>query len=84
MSPRFTLNKQDAKKILKGAAIAAGGAIATYLLQELPNVNFGQYTPLIVALASVLLNALLKFLADQKLARDSEVTIRPLRDDEIE
>lgn len=58
----MTLNKEDGLKILKGAGIAAGGAVATYLLQILPNVDLGEYTAVIVAIASILINAGLKFI----------------------
>lgn len=44
-------------KIAKGTGYAAVGAACTYLLQLLPGVNFGQYTPLIVALISSALHA---------------------------
>jgi Mg2+/citrate symporter len=62
MSAKMTLNKEDGLKILKGAGIAAGGAVATYLLQILPNVDLGEYTAVIVAIASILINAGLKFI----------------------
>lgn len=61
-SERFTLNKEDLQKIVKGAVIALSGALLTYLLQVLPNVDFGVYTPTVVAVASILINAGLKFI----------------------
>lgn len=61
ISKRFTLNETDWKKIGKGALIAVGGAAATYALSVLPEVDFGQYTPLAVSVLSILINALLKF-----------------------
>lgn len=62
MSSKFTLNKTDLSKIGKGALVAAGGALLTYLLGELPNVDFGQYTPIVVTVLSIAINAGLKFL----------------------
>lgn len=53
------------RKIAKGAAIASGGALLTYLLGELPNIDFGQYTPVAVAVFSTLINAALKALQTQ-------------------
>jgi hypothetical protein len=82
MSPRFSLSKQDAGKIAKGAGIAAGGAVLTYLLSELPNIDFGQYTPIVVALLSIIINASLKFIQEHR--SEIEVTVRPISDDEIE
>jgi len=65
MSPRFSLNKTDIEKILKGACIAAGGALITYLLSVLPNWDFGTWTPVVYVVASAGLNAALKFIQTQ-------------------
>ena len=54
------------KKVLKGAAIAGSGAILTYLMAEIPNVDFGPYTAAITAISSVLINAVLKYLETEK------------------
>lgn len=62
-SPKYSLNKQDLLKIGKGALMAIGGVLVTYLLQTLPSVDFGQYTPVVVGVASVALNALSKYFA---------------------
>jgi hypothetical protein len=80
MSQRFTLNKQDLLKVGKGALIAGSGALLTYLLGQLPNVDFGQYTPIIVSVLSIAINAALKFIEGQK----TPVVVTPLRDEEIE
>lgn len=66
MSKRFSLNKEDALKIGKGALIAIGGALLTYVAAILGEVDFGVYTPLVVALGGVLVNAGQKFLAGAK------------------
>jgi len=60
-SKTYVLNKEDALKILKGAGIAAGGALVAYLLNVLPSVEFGASAYIAVPLLSVLLNAALKF-----------------------
>lgn len=65
-SKKYRLNKDDGKKIVKGAGIAAGGAVLVYLLSTLPQVDFGSSTPLVVALASILLNSARKWLQDNK------------------
>ena len=62
MSEKFSLNIEDTKKILIGACIAMGGAFCTYLLQLLPNIDFGQFTPMVVAILSILINTVRKTL----------------------
>lgn len=64
-SPRFKLNQEDGKKILKGLLIAVAGAALTYAAELLPSIDFGQYTPLAVAVFSALINALRKLLANK-------------------
>ena len=54
---KYKLNKDNAVKIAKGAGIAMGGALSVYLLQLLPQIDFGIYTPAIVGIASILINA---------------------------
>lgn len=66
MANQFKLDKKDGLKILKGAGIALGGALLTYIAQILPDVDFGAYGVLVGALASVLINAGMKFLEDNK------------------
>ena len=60
-SPKYKLNAQDGKKILKGLGIAVGGTAAVFLLDLLPQVDWGQYAYLVIPMASVLLNAAIKF-----------------------
>lgn len=66
MSEKFRLNKEDGIKILTGSGIAMGGALLTYLLEILPNINFGEFTPVAVAVFSILINAGRKFLEGKK------------------
>jgi len=61
MSEKYTLNKEDGLKIAKGAGIAVGGAVLVYLAEVLPKVDFGEYTPIVVAILSILINAGIKF-----------------------
>jgi hypothetical protein len=61
-SKRFQLNKTDIKKIVTGMSIAVGGALLTYCAELLPNVDFGQYTAIAVAVFSVLINTARKFI----------------------
>jgi len=62
-SKRYQINKTDIKKILTGAGVAGAGAALTYLVEVLPNIELGDYSPLVVALFSVLANAVRKWLA---------------------
>ena len=61
-SKKYRLNRTDLTKIGKGAGIAAGGAALTYLLVVITEVDFGLQTPIIVAIGSILINAVLKLL----------------------
>jgi hypothetical protein len=61
-SPNWGLIKQDLKKLAIGAGIALLGALATYLQDAIPNIDFGVYTPIVVAFNSVLINFIRKFI----------------------
>lgn len=60
-SKQFSLNNIDYKKILIGAGIALLGALATYLQDTIPSIDFGVYTPVIVAVNSILINTIRRF-----------------------
>lgn len=64
-SPKYSLNKEDGQKILKGMMVAVAGAALTYVAEMVPNVDFGSMTPVVTALAAVLVNAARKWLKDQ-------------------
>jgi len=61
-SEKYKLNKEDGKKILIGAGVAIAGAVLTYITEVIPNVDFGSYTPVVVALFSILANAVRKLI----------------------
>lgn len=63
-SRSMEISVDDLIALGKGLLIAAGGAAITYLSQWVTDADFGVWTPTVVAGASVLLNALRKFLAD--------------------
>lgn len=63
-SKPFLVNSQDVERILKGAMIAVAGALAVYIADIVPTIDFGIWTPLAVALASVAVNALRIWVAD--------------------
>jgi hypothetical protein len=50
------LGKEDLIAIGKGLLIAVGGAALVYLGQALVNYNFGEWTPLVVAVAGAIVN----------------------------
>lgn len=57
----FAFDSVTLKKIGKGAIIAGLGAAAVYGLEAVMTMDFGEATPMIVALASILLNAVKEF-----------------------
>lgn len=58
----FTFTKENLIKIVKGAGIAIGGALLTYLASFISETDFGQWTPIVVALGGILINAGREFL----------------------
>lgn len=68
-STPFSYIPEDIKSVLVGAAIAGSGALLTYMAERLSSLNFGEYTPLIVALLSVLINAIRKYIGTSKYAK---------------
>lgn len=52
--------KETLKKIGVGALISLGAALATYLQDTIPNVDFGTWQPLVVVVNSVIINLLRK------------------------
>ena len=50
------LDSEQIMKLVKSAVTAGLGAMAVYLLQGLGSLNFGIYTPLVVALCAWLVN----------------------------
>ena len=66
MSESYKLDKKELFKILKGISLAAGGAIATYLLNILPSIDFGSNSVIVAAIISSILNCLLKFIKNNK------------------
>lgn len=63
-SKLFQLNAEDYKKIGKGALIAVGGALLTYLSETIANIDFGQYTPVVMAVWTIIFNAARKALTN--------------------
>ncbi len=63
-SKRWQLSKDDWKRIGIGALMAVGGAIATYLEELIPTLDFGSWTPVAVAVNGILINTIRKLITD--------------------
>jgi len=66
VSQRFQLNWNDMEKIGKGLLIALAGAALTYLTEQIPNIDLGEWTPIVVAIWSVIVNAAKKWLSETR------------------
>lgn len=53
----YKLDKETLGKIGRGALIAMGGALCTFLLEAIPGIDFGSATPLVVGISSIVINA---------------------------
>ncbi len=65
-SPRFSIDTKGLIKVLKGAGIVGGAAALTYIIEALPGVNLGEYTPIIVGISSIVINFVRKWLMNYK------------------
>lgn len=62
MSKKLKISKTDLVKVGKGALIAGAGAVLTYLTSAITTLDFGEYTPLVVAGFGILVNLLRKLI----------------------
>lgn len=60
-SPSFNLSAEDVYKVVKGAGIAAAGCAIAYLVDAIPGLELGIYSPLGVAASAVLANLAAKW-----------------------
>ena len=65
-SPSLSVNKEDMTKVGKGVFYAAMGGALTYASEIVLHIDWGEWTPIVVALASVLSNFAWKFLRNKK------------------
>ena len=63
MSKKYTLNRTDLESLGRGLLITLAGAALTFIAEQLPNVDFGIYTPYVVPVFALLVNVGRKFLA---------------------
>lgn len=61
MSSKFSFTAEDAKKVALGALVAAAGAALTYTSEWLAGQDFGAWTPTVVAVFSIAVNAFRKW-----------------------
>jgi len=64
MQVKNSFDTETIVKIIKGAGIAATGAIALYLLDFLGTLEVGVYTPIISAIVPILVNAVKEFMRE--------------------
>lgn len=60
-SKKYQLNSKDLMKIFHGLLIALGGATLTYVTEIIPMIELGDFSPLVVAAWSVIINLVRKF-----------------------
>lgn len=63
-STKFSLSTLDRKKIGMWALVAVIGTLLTYLTDLIPNIDFGVYTPIVVAGFSIIANVVRKWISD--------------------
>jgi len=68
-SKPFAFIPEDVKSILTGALLAGAGALLTFLAENLTSLDFGDWTPMVVAIVSVLINAARKYISTAKYAK---------------
>lgn len=56
MDNKMTMTKDNWKKVGRGALIAMGGALLTYLAQFISSTDFGVWTPLVVSIGGIIIN----------------------------
>lgn len=61
---RFSIDKAGWIKVWKGALIAVGGALLTYVAQTAGGMDFGVYTPIVASALAILINAARVWLTD--------------------
>jgi len=63
-SPKFSLNTTDLWKAARGLLVVLAGAALTYLVDTIPQVDFGIYSPVIVSVSSTLIELARRYLTD--------------------
>jgi len=66
ISPKYKLTKDDLRSIGIGLVVALAGAFVTYITEIIAHIDFGEWTPVVVTLNSVLANAIRKFISENQ------------------
>ena len=61
MQVKNAFDRESLIKVGKGALIAGGGVAVLYVLQAITQMDFGQYTALVVGIASIVINAIKEY-----------------------
>ena len=62
MSQTGKVDQQDLIKVAKGAGLAAAGAGMTYVTAWITSTEFGDWTPVVVAVWAIVVNAARKWI----------------------
>jgi hypothetical protein len=61
MQIKNKFDKITQNKILKGALIAGSGAFIVIMLEAVMQLDFGDWTPIVVAMCSIIINAVREY-----------------------
>jgi len=64
MQVKNSFDQETIIKIVKGAGIAASGAVALYLLDFVGTLEVGTLTPIIAAIVPILVNAIKEYMRE--------------------
>lgn len=65
LSRSWGLIQEDLRSAGRGLVIALLGALATYLADTVPGIDFGQYTLLVGAVNAFIVNLIRKFVSER-------------------
>lgn len=65
-SKKYKLNKEELKSLWRGLLITLGGALLTFMAENIPNVDFGQWTPFVVSFSALGINSVKKWLEGKR------------------
>lgn len=63
---KYSFDTDTLAKIGKGVLIALGGVTGTYIIESVTQIDFGKWTPLVVAGCSILINICREYVKGSK------------------